>query len=422
MNEPTKAQRIQQTLQETRERRKTQTCHTRCLKVDRSGLSAKSQEALKRLFAEARWFYNAVLGSEAVFSFDTTAKQVQVKVREVFEPRDLTRLSSQMKQGLLSRIHTSIRTLSALKKQGKKVGRLKFKSRVSSIPLKQHGKTYKVVDPSHIKIQNLPEPLRVHGIEQLDDLELANAHLVEDAGDYYLYVTGCRDKNAETEKPCSAAGIDFNIQAGCQIVLDCEVAIGFDVPISPAVKKHQKKLARQDRTNKKQGRSKHTKNRKKTHDKLKKAHRKANHIKAEIRNKVIHALKSIFAILCTQDDNFRGWQRLWGRRVLQTALAGIMQQLKRLPTTRLVDRYEATTSLCSQCHCRVEPLPLGQEEFVCSNPECGFRCNRHVNAARCMISHSGLEQAGAPVERQIAARLLCERLANLSHVRVSLLR
>jgi putative transposase len=75
-----------------------------------------------------------------------------------------------MKQGILSRTMGSIRSLCALKKQGKKVGRLKFKSLVSSIPLKQHGNTYIILDGKHIHIQNIEEPLRVHGIDQLQGL------------------------------------------------------------------------------------------------------------------------------------------------------------------------------------------------------------------------------------------------------------
>src|SRR5579871_200705 len=207
-----KTAKIKQTLQETRERRKTQTCHVYELKIDRSHLSASGQEALARLFLEAKWFTNAILGSGHLFTFDPRGKQVKVKVKDAFEIRDLSLLSSQMKQGLLDRIKSAISSLAALKKQSKKVGRLKFKSHVNSIPLKQHDNTYRMVDEHHLRLQNFPHLLRVHGIDQLEGLELANAHLICRAGDYYVMVTGFRQQESEPEKPCEVVGIDFNIE------------------------------------------------------------------------------------------------------------------------------------------------------------------------------------------------------------------
>jgi putative transposase len=414
-----KAAQIKQTLAKTRERRKHQTCHVYELKIDRQALSASGQQALERLFLEAKWFTNAILGSDCLFSFDAKIKQVEIKVQETFEPRDLLFLSSQMKQGLLERVKEAVASLAALKRQGKKVGRLKFKSQVKSIPLNQAGKTYRIVSEQHLRVQNFPEPLRVHGLHQLQDCELANANLIYRAGDYYVMVTCFRDKQPEEDKPCPVVGIDFNIEAGCQMVLDNGIAIGFDVPVSDEVKQLQQKLARQDRTNQRQGRSKHTRNRRKTKTRLEKAYQKASNVRTEIRRQVVHVLKTTFETIATQKECFKSWQRMWGKRVHSTALAGIMQQLEELPTTRVVDRFVPTTSFCSQCHRPVAPLPLGETTFVCPYEDCGFRCNRHVNAARNMIYHTGLEQAGAPVERSTAVRLLWERLSCLAHVRIS---
>jgi putative transposase len=417
----TKNETIRNSYHQTKERRKTQTCHVYELKVDLSSLSASCHESLQRLFHEARWFYNAILGSNNIFKFDTKIRQVEVKTPAGFETRDLHLLSSQMKQGLLSRTQGSLRSLSALKKKGKKVGRLKFKPFVSSIPLKQHGNTYVILDSKHIHIQNIEEPLRVHGIEQLQGLELANANLVQRSGDFFLMVTCYRDKQPEPEPPLPVAGIDFNIQAGCQMVLDCGIAIGFEQQPPVRVQKHQKDIARKDRTNQAQGRTKYTQNRSKSQKRLQKEHRKATNLKTNIRRQLMSVLKRTFKILCTQVECFKGWQKLWGKRILGAALAGILKQLNQLPTTRLVARFIPTTSECSSCHCQGERLSLDQKTFVCSNPECGLILNRHVNAALNMIFYSGLERPGESVEQQTAVRHLWERLSKLPHVRVSLL-
>src|SRR5579864_5540127 len=117
---PTKNETIRNTFQQTKERRKAQTCHVYELKIDKSSLSEPCHESLQRLFHEARWFYNAILGSGNIFKFDTRVPQVMVLTPEGLEPRDLNLLSSQMKQGILSRTMGSIRSLCALKKKGKR--------------------------------------------------------------------------------------------------------------------------------------------------------------------------------------------------------------------------------------------------------------------------------------------------------------
>ncbi len=204
-------------------------------------------------------------------------------------------------------------------------------------------------------------------------------------------------------------------------MLDCGIAIGFEEQPPLRVKKFQKAIARKDRANQAAGRSKYTNNRNKCRQSLQKQHRKATNIKTNLRRQILHLLKTTFQVLCTQVECFKGWQRLWGKRLLGTALAGILKQLNTLPTTRRVERFVPTTSECSRCHRRGESLPLDQKTFVCSNPECRLVIHRHVNAALNMIFHSGSERPGESVERQTAVRILWEKLSQLPHVRVSLL-
>jgi putative transposase len=153
-----KSDNIKATLKATKERRKAQICRVFELKVDRSALSSDTLSQVRRLFLEAKWFTNACLGTEHPTKFPDNVKEVRVKVKDEFEDRDLQFLSSQMKQGILSRIADSLSALSALKKKGRKVGALKFKPFINSIPLKQFNNTYRIVDNSHIRIQNIHHP------------------------------------------------------------------------------------------------------------------------------------------------------------------------------------------------------------------------------------------------------------------------
>src|SRR5882757_9567722 len=109
----TKSDNIKATLKATKERRKDQTCHVFEIKVDKSRLSSSMRLSLSQLFREAKWFWNAALSCESpkgsgvsrtFFDFDTSVKEVIVKVGDVYETRQLKLLSSQMKQSMISRM------------------------------------------------------------------------------------------------------------------------------------------------------------------------------------------------------------------------------------------------------------------------------------------------------------------------------
>src|SRR5882757_3726042 len=107
----TKSDNIKATLKATKERRKDQTCHVFELKVDKSRLSSSMRLSLSQLFREAKWFWNAALSSESFFDFDTSVKEITVKVGDGYEIRQLTLLSSQMKQSMIARMVDAVRVL-----------------------------------------------------------------------------------------------------------------------------------------------------------------------------------------------------------------------------------------------------------------------------------------------------------------------
>jgi putative transposase len=413
-----KSSTIKETMRQTKLRRKQQTCHVYQIKVDKSRLSPVMKQALSRLFLEAKWLYNAALATESFYDFDTRTKSVDVLCNDVFELRDLTLLSSQMKQAIISRMAAATRALHALKLKGKKVGALKFKAYINSIPLKQFGKTYRILDSRRISIQNLPEPIYVFGLKQLDSSEIANANLVRQGTDYFLMVTTYQDKVAPESKPYFYVGIDFNIEAGAQLVLNNGVAIGFNVEThkDERIKDAQRKLARQDRTNKKRGISKHTKNRFKTISKIKRLHQRHTNKRNEIRNQIVHQLAAGFQTICFQKENISGWQRLWGKRIHGTALAGIIERLNTSSTTKVTDRFVATTKTCHVCGTKNQALTLDDKWWTCPNPACNTRHNRHVNAAINMLP--GSERASTSAESISSATSLLESLSKLDSIGV----
>jgi len=181
----TKNQQIKATLKDTKARRKHMKCRVYTVKLDRSHLNHDSLARLRLLFLEAKWLYNYCVGHPHVFSIDDTITAVPVKVKDRFELRHLRQLSSHMRQSIVTRTQQNIRGLARVKVKGYKVGRLKFKSYVNSIPLKQYGNTYKIINEKYLHIQKIKQKLRVNGLEQLPhNCECANATLLHQHGEY----------------------------------------------------------------------------------------------------------------------------------------------------------------------------------------------------------------------------------------------
>ena len=139
----TKSEQIKKSLSKTKKRRQLQNCKVFTIKVDKSHLSREKISHLRRTFLETKWLYNFILSQDNIFDFDSKLKSVEVlnKDKEK-ECRELIALSSQMKQAIVDRTIQNIINLSKVKKKGKTVGKLKYKSVVNAVPLKQNNSTH----------------------------------------------------------------------------------------------------------------------------------------------------------------------------------------------------------------------------------------------------------------------------------------
>ena len=226
----------------TNEKRQLQDCKTYEVKVDYSKLSKKSIHHLHQLFTETKWFYNYCLQQEDINNSDTTLKIVPVKVKDVFEDRSFLVLKSSMKQAIKSRVFDSCSALKSLKQNGRKIGRLKFKSRIDSVPLRQLNNTFYVdFEKQCIRLQGMKTWLKLIGLEQLPkNCEIANATLIRKASDFYVHITTFQDKQEEIIMPETSVGIDF----GCntQLTFSNNIKVEFQVPISQRLKKLDRKI------------------------------------------------------------------------------------------------------------------------------------------------------------------------------------
>lgn len=193
--------KIKDTLRATKERRSQMDCRVFSVKIQENRLSHAKEEKLNRCFLEAKWLRNAVVATDTLSLEDTSS--VQVKVKDKFETREISNLSSQMKQSVVDSVKTDVCNLSKAKKAGYKVGRLQYKKECNEINLKQFGHTYSIRGKNKIRIEKIGV-LVVNGLEQInfDEVEFANAKLIKKPEGFYINITTYLKKQTQitTEK------------------------------------------------------------------------------------------------------------------------------------------------------------------------------------------------------------------------------
>lgn len=398
----TKAERIKNTLRETKERRRAQRPVVYRLKLQ--NLSERKEGLLRRAFAEAKWLYNWLVTD--LRRLDQPANEVsvvEVKVEEVFEERALTVLGSQVKQEIADRLKDNVRALGKLKENGHQVGALKPKRFVNSIPLKQYGVTYGLdFTRNRVRIQKLGE-FRVLGLHQIPaGADVASAVLVRKPSGYYLHVTCYVPKEGfRRELVGGAVGVDFGV--GVKLTLSNGLRIDFEVRETPRLKELQRKLRRAE---------KGSNNRARVRSFLRREYEKLSNRRKDAQNKVLAFLR-LYEKVVFQDDCVKGWAALFGGQVHSSGIGGLKSRLRSsLEAPVVVERAEPTTQECFACGKR-QDLSLSDRVVECS---CGWKCDRDVNAALVTLRKGlglsrdqvvGLDRPELkPPEREAVARVL----------------
>jgi transposase len=324
-----------------------------------------------------------------------------------------------MKQQLLKDIQQDICNLSKKMQKGYKVGKLKFKKTVQSIPLKQYNNTYKIQRPNRIKIQGLKRWLRVRGLAQIPEgADLANAKLLWKNGDFYLHVTTYIE-NKPQQVPRKAIGIDFGIKQ--QLTLSTGIHIKYSITIPPKIQSLARKLA------KKQNGSQ---NYIKTKLKLQKEYELWTNRKKDVIRKLAALLTNHYQFICFQEDPIANWQRVWGRCILNTNIGALLTHFAQKSVTPcVVNQWVATTKRCSHCkYILEEQLELSERTFSC--PNCSFTTDRDWNASKCieelgldlnhyshLINELGAERIEVtPWETSTATRMTADFIAKLNQI------
>ena len=378
--------RIKATLLATKERRKTQKCFVFSTKIDYRKLNKLQKEQIRMLFVEAKWVYNDIINhleSDKLSSWNDKKKSVVVKQKDgSFVEKPLIYFKSAMMQGMKSMVGDSLNSLAEKRKKGYKVGKLKFKSSFSSIPLKQFGNTHRIKSLSEVGIVGISGNFRVHGLEQFADnpnAEVANAKLLKKPDGYYIHWTVYifKDKLPVIQRSDEVIGIDFG--CGTSFTFSDGHKEDFKLKEPECLKKLQKSLAhkRKTETNKK-----HSNQYKSVKKKLERAYQHLANIKNDKANNLCHKLVSYKQVVI-QDENLRGWHKGGhGKAVQHSILGRVKKKLKIMDNVHVLSRFAPTTKLCFHCGTKHDEIKLRDRVFRC---DCGVCMDRDIHAAQCMV-------------------------------------
>ena len=376
-----KNSKIKDTLCSTKERHSNMDCHVISTKVQENRLSRAKLEKLYRCFLEGKWLYNAIVATENLSLEDTSS--VQIKVNDTFETREISTLSSQMKQSIVDNVKQNVFNLSKAKKQGLKVGRLRFKKECNEINLKQFGNTYSIKGKNKISVQKIGV-LVVNGLEQinLDNVEFANAKLIKKPSGFYINITVYSNKQSEVQTEKEVLGLDMGIKD--QLTFSNGVKVNFYLEESEQLKGLMRKLSRQ---------VKGSNQYKQTLNRIKKIYEHCNNKKNDVVNKLNSVLKQNY-IICFQDELLNQWKRKkskrkfsFGRKVQHGILGRVKDKLKKNLTNVMLESSVPTTQTCPECGCLTKHS-LDKRKYHCNH--CGFESpDRDVHSANMMVLLSG---------------------------------
>ena len=394
----------------TRERRSQMDCRVFSVKVQENRLSRAKEEKLYRCFLEAKWLRNAVIATDSLSLEDTST--VQVKVKDKFETREISNLSSQMKQSVVDSVKQDVFNLAKAKKKGLQVGSLQYKKECNEINLKQFGNTYKIKAHNKISVQNIGV-LVVNGLEQinLDEVEFANAKLIKKPSGFYIHLTVYTKKQPQSNTEKEVLGLDMGIKD--QLIFSNGVKVNFYLEESEQLKGLMRKLSRQ---------TKGSNQYKQTLSRIKKIFEHQNNKKNDVVNKLNHVLKNNY-IICFQDELLNSWKRKkskqklgFGKQVQHGILGRVKGKLKKNSSNVMLDSSVSTTQTCPVCECLTKHS-LDKRVYHCNH--CGFEnADRDIHSANMMVLLSGYGTYRSLNTDTVSTEKMISLLNNLSELGV----
>jgi len=248
---------------------------------------------------------------------------------------------------------------------------------------------------------------KVSGLDQIpENAEFTMANLVERNGDYYLHAT-CFLPKEDRRDNGRAIGIDLGVKD--QVAFSNGAKLQYSVPMSQRLRRLYRFFSRA-----KPG----SKNRVKLLWKTRGEFERQDNAKRDIINKVVHFVTTNYSRVVFQGDYIRSWQKFFGKRIYETSIGGLRDDLKKKASNPIeVGRSVKTTGVCPVCGTRVM-LDLSQRKFTC--PSCNPHFDRDV-ASPIVILKEGLSPWNAgETPRDENASAMVEYLRGIPRVSVSM--
>lgn len=212
----------------------------------------------------------------------------------------------------------------------------------------------------------------------------------DNLGDIYIFAVTQEECNEVLPRAGKAVGMDF----GLKHFLNLDDGSVIDSPQWYKASLKELKTIQRHISRCKAG----SNNRKKAIKELNRIYRKMCNQRTDWFFKTAYQLIGDYAIICIEDLNLAGMQKLWGRKINDIAFGEFVQILEWAASncgTEIVkiDRFAPSSKCCSRCGYIYTKLTLKQREWDC--PSCGAYHERDVNAA-INICRMGLVQMGYP--------------------------
>ncbi|MDQ1261811.1 MAG: putative transposase, partial [Euryarchaeota archaeon] len=344
-----------------------------------------------------RWLYNQLLqdlsvAKEEGIKLKTYDTQNMIPSLKLINPK-LNLVYSKVLQMVNYTLWSNIKGLSASKKNGRRIGHIRFKGYGWYNTLNYNQSGFKV-DQDHglLRLSKIGD-MRIKIYRKIEGC--IKAVIIKREGKRWFAIVQTDQEPKTLPKTEEAIGLDVGLTS---FVVDSE---GNEIEnprcgdhAADKLAKLQRKLARA---------AKGSNNRKTIKDKIAKLHKRINCQRDDFLHKLSRTYINNFDIICVEDLDVKGLKEKGHssgmRRSIHDASWSkfiFMLSYKAQSAGRKLIKVDPrnTTQRCSACGSIVKK-DLSVRVHEC--PYCGFSCNRDYNASRNILI-SGMEQPAAPIE------------------------
>lgn len=202
-------------------------------------------------------------------------------------------------------------------------------------------------------------------------------------GDWYVYVVTEIKRNEVLPRQGEAIGLDF----GLKHFLTDSTGNRIESPLFFRRMRNEIRRLNRKRSHKLGERKGEKKSRNwlRIAMKLKRAYVRLRNLRDDFQWKLAKRLCEQYSIICIEDINLKGMQKLWGRKICDLRFAGFVTKLEYMANKYgcvivKVDRWFASSQVCSDCgYKNSNTKDLRVRKWTC--PNCGEEHDRDMNAS-----------------------------------------